>query len=369
MKGSILNESSLTENSVSKAYWHRNECLSFDGNPDPISSIFYVMTRMEEYNLSKTDKHNRFDGKSSLQFQYGWLEKCICDRWAMALIAEMEKELNTSFSIKMPKSQLIPTFDIDNTYAYQLKKGKRKFFSKAKDVVNFNSKRIKERNAVLSGKQKDPYDTYDMIEIVAEKFPVRLFWLIGDYGSYDKNISIEIAEHRELVQRLSSKIEIGIHPSYTSNSIPLMVRTEKERLEAAIEKPVEISRQHFLKFKFPLTYHNLISHGIKEDFTMGFADGVGFRNGTAHSFPWFDISANMETELKIRPFVYMDGTLNEYLHLSPEKAKAKIKKLFEEVQQYGGDFIFLWHNETIGEYGKWKGWRSVLDYTLSMNFK
>lgn len=261
---------------------------------------------------------------------------------------------------------MIPTFDIDNTYAFLWKSGKRKILSIAKDWVNLNFNRLKERKAVLAGKLKDPYDTFEKIESIAKQFPVRLFWLIGNYGSFDKNISIENRKHKELVQQLCSTIEIGIHPSYTSNSIPQLVKTEKEKLEQAMSKSVGISRQHFLKLKFPLTYQNLISQGIREDFTMGFADAVGLRNGTARVFPWFDLSTNERTELLIRPFVYMDGTLNEYMNLSPAQAKEKIKQLFDEVQQFGGDFVFIWHNETIGEYGIWEGWRSVLDYTLSL---
>jgi hypothetical protein len=118
--------------------------------------------------------------------------------------------------------------------------------------------------------------------------------------------------------------------------------------------------------KFPQTYQNLLKEGIKEDFTMGFADAVGFRNGTTHAFTWFDLSENKQTDLIVRPFAYMDGTLNEYLKLTPVEAKSKIDLLFNEVKQFGGDFIFLWHNETIGDYGIWKGWSSVLEYTLSL---
>jgi hypothetical protein len=65
----------------------------------------------------------------------------------------------------------------------------------------------------------------------------------------------------------------------------------------------------------------------------------------------------------------MDGSLNEYLKLSTTEAKNRIEKLLQEVEKFGGDFIFLWHNETITDHGIWKGWSSVLDFTLSLKTK
>lgn len=367
--GILLNETGITKRSVSKGYWNGADCLAFEGISDPLSSLFFVLTRMEEYNHKKKDNHNRFEGKESLQYQFGWLEQCICDRWAETIIKEVEQKLETQFTISSKKVQLIPTFDIDNTFAYRMKYGKRKFLSIAKDLIQFNNQRRKERKLVLAGKQQDPYDTFALIKSISEKFTTRIFWLIGSYGGFDKNITIEEVEHSKLVQQLSASIEIGIHPSYASNNSTKLVKIEKDKLEKVIGKSVIISRQHFLKLNFPSTYQNLIAQEIQQDFSMGFADTVGFRNGTAHAFPWFDISIEKKTSLLIRPFVYMDGTLNQYLELSPEVAKIRIKQLHEEVCAFGGDFIVIWHNETIGEYGIWKGWRSVLDYTLSLNIK
>jgi len=127
------------------------------------------------------------------------------------------------------------------------------------------------------------------------------------------------------------------------------------------------SRQHFLCLKLPYTYQTLIGQEIRDDYTMGFADIVGFRIGTARAVKWFDLANNHVTDLTIHPFAFMDGTLNEYLKLTPEQAKEKIKNLFNEVKEFGGDFTFIWHNETIGDYASWKGWSEVFEWSIGLH--
>jgi hypothetical protein len=76
------------------------------------------------------------------------------------------------------------------------------------------------------------------------------------------------------------------------------------------------------------------------------------------------LEQNRETSLWLHPVVVMDSTLNTYMQLGPQAAMDLIDQLKREVQNVGGDFTSLWHNETVAERGIWKGWSAVWKHAL-----
>ncbi len=366
----LLFEETISTYHLSKGSFLSEECLAINGIVDPFAAIFFVLSRMEEYLSKSFDQHERFQAKQSILYQFGWLQKMMCERWSKSIIEFLIENKIVTSAYNKRECVLIPTFDIDNAYAYKHKEGSRKILSILKDQVKGNKTRIAERKEVLTNSLKDPYDTYEYIQSISERgFDIQLFWLLGDYGPFDKNIHYNHEGQKELIQSFAHKCGIGIHPSYKSSSKPGQTRTEVQRLEHIINRPIKNSRQHFLKFRLPGTFKTLIEAGIEHEYSMGFASEVGFRAGTSRPFKWFDLEKNLTTELVIHPFAYMDGTLLEYQKLSIEEAKIIISSLYDEFSHFGGEFIFLWHNETIGNYGKWNGWSEVLEHTLELKVK
>ena len=65
----------------------------------------------------------------------------------------------------------------------------------------------------------------------------------------------------------------------------------------------------------------------------------------------------------------MDGTLHDYMKLSPQKAIPTIIELINEVKKVGGTFIPLWHNPSLNEEGDWKGWLEVYEKMVEEGMK
>jgi hypothetical protein len=104
---------------------------------------------------------------------------------------------------------------------------------------------------------------------------------------------------------------------------------------------------------------------------MGYPSQVGFRAGICVPYPFYDLTTETETSLTIHPFGVMDGTLNEYLKLTPAQAIEKVKLLIDEVKAVNGTFYSLWHNSSLSEKGDWRGWTKVytqlVDYACTLD--
>jgi hypothetical protein len=365
---------------------------------------FYLVSRYEEYLPFTADNYGRFSAKQSYSYKNGILHKPVVNGWAK----DIQKKITArypAFSFPQKQYSYTPTIDIDNAYAYRGKNTLRTLGGYVNALLKGNSADFTKRKNVLAGKEKDPYDTYDFQFEIHKKYGLTpiYFFLLGDWAPNDKNLPHTSPLMQELIKNIAGKARTGIHPSYASNEAPEKVKFEKERLEkiksplvplyspshiASAEPSAERgsalaeqgkggqpryssgqatvtkSRQHFLKLRFPNTYRNLIAAGITDDYTMGYADEIGFRAGICTPFKWYDLEKEEETNLTIHPFAVMDGTLNNYLKLSPAQALEKVKEVVKEIKEVNGEFISIWHNETLSDWREWNGWKGFYEEML-----
>jgi hypothetical protein len=60
----------------------------------------------------------------------------------------------------------------------------------------------------------------------------------------------------------------------------------------------------------------------------------------------------------------MDVTLKNYMGLTAEQAIEIAAEIIQQVKQVNGELISLWHNESLSDFGDWKGWRKVYEQLI-----
>ena len=334
---------------------------------DVFSCIFYLVSRYEEYQPYKPDMHGRFTAHLSISSKLGILHKPMVNIWAL-MVKQIILKRYPDMVFPDRHYRFVPTYDIDSAFAYSQKGLVRSIGGYLLAIKNLDWTDMLHRTQVLFGNKKDPFDTYDLQIEYQKKYQLKpvYFFLFGHYGQYDKNINTRNRTYRFLIKRLLDYAKIGIHPSYGTGENPALLHQEIASLEKVVNKDINRSRQHFLRLMLPHTYRNLIEEDITDDYSMGYAALPGFRAGICDSYNFYDLDMEVETKLRIHPFMVMDGTLRDYMQLTPADALVQIAALIEEVRKVNGTFVSLWHNEPLSDEKRWKGWRDVYEKLLEL---
>ena len=318
---------------------------------DLFAMIFWCLSRYEEYQTFDSDKHERFLAKNQIIEGEKVYRKPYLD-YALRLAGQM-LEIDAEDRYKN-----MPTLDIDMAFMYAGKFFLRRFTSwwRSKDKLNHL------KYIFLNRPHEDPFNFDPVIkEHLSSRPHAMVFFLVGEYGMYDKNISIKYRPMQKLIEGVQHACGIGLHPSYLGNEYPEKWQEEKKNLDSVSKTEIKQSRQHYLKLSFGknATYDHLLQMGIGDDYSMGFSDDIGYRAGTACSFNWFCLNSNKTKSLRIHPFCAMDVVMKNTLSMSLTQAEKELEQLKKEAQKLKVPFITLFHNESASGYGEWNGWDRI----------
>jgi len=370
---SLLQETGITSQNIA-VFQHQNLPAFFEKKVptadlpfDLLALSFYLLSRYEEYLPFEADTHGRFPATESLAYRHGFLQQPLVDLWVL----ELKKLLQQKFpqlQFSKHSARFLPTYDIDQAWAYRHKPWWRTLGGFARALLKTDGPRLQERWQVHRRQLPDPFFTFPHLNELHQRFGLQpiYFFLLGNYGTYDKNTNPQHPAFRQIIHHLSKHSPIGIHPSYQSNADPTLVQTEIQRLRNITGMAVTKSRQHFLKICFPQTYQRLLAAGIRQDYSMGYAAQTGFRASTAHPFLWYDLEQETTTDLRIFPFQAMDVTLRQYLGLSPKTALERLEQLWRVTQKVNGTFITLWHNSSFSATDGWQDWADPYEQLLEI---
>jgi hypothetical protein len=367
----ILSEKGITERKIGSGIWKSLPVIftmdeSADMPFDIFAASFYLVSRYEEYLPSVPDEHGRFRASSSIAFKNNFLGIPVADMWTI----ELGKELQSGFPgmiFHHSKFTSLLTVDTDQPFEYLGKSAIRSLGGITRDLFT-GSVRVSERFRVLARKSKDRYFVYDYIcEAVRRNNTESLFFfLLGNHSKNDPNPEWTSRDYRELINSIASVYGTGIHPSYNSFLKYERLKKEIRRLQIISKKVVTRSRFHFIRYSMPQSYRDLINAGISEDYSMGYPEEPGFRAGISRPFYFYDVEADLQTNLVIFPFMVMDVTLSRYKGLDPEASAEILEGLIDRVRIAGGKFVSLWHNTSLSDMSGCKGWRELFESMLKM---
>lgn len=348
------------------------DCFEWEGNKaffktqghlpfDIFAAIFFLLSRYEEYLPHSKDEYGRYAHTNSIAYKEGFLNEPLINKWLIELGKYIEQRF-PSFTIHHLPFTYLPTYDIDEAFAYKHKHWWKTAGGLLKDIFRRNFNNALLRLNVLTGKRNDPYDSYERMHDLHKKFnlkPLYFFLVAQKNKGYDKNILPQKAVLQQLIKEHVGKYEIGIHPSWQSGDDETLLKKEIDLLNRIAGKEIVKSRQHYIRFTLPQTYRRLIDAGIKEDYSMGYGSINGFRASVASPFYWYDLEKEEQTSLLIHPFCFMDANAYYEQKYTAQQALDEMLYYYKEVKSVNGLLVTLWHNNFLGDFSQLKHWKAM----------
>lgn len=203
------------------------------------------------------------------------------------------------------------------------------------------------------------------LQEVVERHRARSTWFVkpGAWAAEDVAHALDARYCKWLLALRDAGHEIGWHPGYGAHDHPARLATERGRFERALGASPALARTHFLRWAEPATPRLLRGAGVRIDSTLGFSRHEGFRRGTAHPSPLYDLAADRVTDLWEVPLAVMDTTLGVHRQLPAEDMEAAVEAVCEAARAVGGCAVLLWHND-LGEGEAWRQRLRVLDHSI-----
>lgn len=364
---SLLDNNHLNSSPIPCIFLNANqeENRNFSLHLDIFGSIFYLISCYEEGIIQKKDNHNRFSFTESFAYKYNFYDKPMVNEY-LEILWEMLVKASPRIQRKKRIYKVEISHDVDRPYNF-LWMTKRHLL---KNIAHLALKKNSPHKVppflihyflVKSGfTKKDPFYTFDWIMDVSEKYNINstFNFIAGRHSPLDALYSIDDEEIKQLMEIIHKRGHlIGLHGSYNSYNNFNILKNEYNVLSRAMENAkikqnLESSRQHYLRWDTPVTPNLLDKVGLKYDTTLSYAETPGFRCGTCYEFPMYDLINRQELGIIQKPLIVMEGSVLDYLGLSPTEGKVLIISLAQKCRRFNGTFSLLWHNNELDT--KWK---------------
>lgn len=326
---------------------------------DLLKSAFYILSGYQEIQAIQLDDFGRFSFKNSIQEKLNIVALPIVNYYFEMIIEGLEAYCRFN-SLKFKRKRLFDQFgfflshDVDRVEFYH----PREVAFKIKQLIGLAPLTYSYRLTTflfLKGvihllspfKREDPWWNFDWIMRIEKQLGIRstFFLLKQQHKNRDSRYQFSDKKIKKLAQTLlSNGFEVGLHGSFDSADNPTMLKQQVDELSSILGDSPKGIRQHFLRFKHPVTFKHQIAAKLKYDCTLGFAEHDGYRNGYCYPFKPYDFENDRMLEIWEIPLIMMEVSVLNYRGATLEQLQQSVFHHIEEARKFGGLFSLLWHN-------------------------
>ena len=321
---------------------------------DIFATLFFMLTRWEEYVIQERDEHNRFPHTASLAYKEGFLNRPIVNEY-IELFWNLLQKVGYKGERGEKKFSMLLTHDVDEIQRYP--NLKKVIMGMGGDILYRKSfslpfKTLYDYFLVSIKRRKDPYDSFDEIMDTSDAFGVTshfFFMAGGTTNRYDNRYSINNPRIKEILEKIRSRgHSIGLHPSYNAYNNSEQFKKEKEALERVNNYPITSGREHYLRFEVPTTWQLWENNGFKWCSNLAYPRSAGFRTGSCYPYTPFNILSQEKLNVQERPLIMMEVTFIEATKTIKE-FDTMVNYYLNIIKKYNGEFVLLWHNASFKE--------------------
>lgn len=340
--------------------WYGMEGSSIRFYHDILKSAFYLLSGYQEYKSENGDEYGRFPWEASIQYKLGFTGIPVVNYYFEVILEAFslfcQKNKLPFARIEKESPLLFLSHDVDRIKKFSFRN--MVYMALQLPGIIASEKKLPARfwmlvdytlGFLLQG--RDPYWNFSKLMVQEESLGIKSTWFfLEKTGRKNSRYHFRDTKIKTLIGDLGAAgHEIGIHGTMESSENLEVLAGEVQRLSQVYSGPVEGIRQHFLRYRNPLTPRIQEQQGLLYDATLGFAGQIGFRNSYAGPFRLYDFDKQQSREIWQLPLNVMDVSLLNYMKLSPEEIGENVQLIVDEVARFKGVFGLLWHNCNLDE--------------------
>ena len=329
---------------------------------DIFAASFYLISRYEEYLPHLKDSKGRFQLLESIAFKNNFLDKPLVDIWVNDLKLIINRRYkNLIKELSMPK-KIIPILEVSDPYLFRQKSFVSTLLQSFNLIWNLKFKTLLYQFYVLIRIFKDPYTEYDFLIKTFNKHKINLisFFRFTQHASDLGAISIFNYSYRLLIKNISDQIQLSLLVSFFGQKNQKVLKSEMINLTRLTNRSTKKVRLNYGILSLSEVYPNLVQNEVKEDYSMGYADHIGYRASTCVPFYFYDLMNEVQTPLKIYPVIITENGLRKF---SSKKAFFEMKKHYQMSPLTSSVFSFAFSPRILSKSPDNLLWRSsFLEY-------